>query len=100
MLSLDRDNFLDEERVYIHFPGVETWISRHPRRDLEHGPDWRLWVRRAGDVARTGKSPTRLAIESQLRAWILRHFRRPLCSLCFEEIRSIALREEQGRLSS
>jgi hypothetical protein len=95
MLTLGRDTFLDEERLYIHSLGVEAWISRHPRRDLEYGRDWQLWVRkRPGEVPRTGKSLTRLMIESRLRHWLFRRYRLHLFSLRFEDLGGIAPREE------
>jgi hypothetical protein len=91
MLSLGREHFTGELRLYIRCERGEAWIAQIPRTNPEQKINWAIWVRpRAGAAARTSKSPLRLAIESQLRAWLLRRYQRCLRTLNFAELRSIA----------
>jgi hypothetical protein len=58
-----------------------AWIERYPKLSdqlerLGEIPDWRLWVKESGKAPSHAKSPTRLLIESQLRAWVLRCYHR------------------------
>jgi hypothetical protein len=46
--------------------------------------------RNSNEPALARKTPTRLLIESRLRAWVLQHFRRRLRDLRFEELCQIA----------
>jgi hypothetical protein len=93
MLSLGRDNFTGEVRVYIADQRAEAWIAKRPLFS-NPGRDWQLWVRRhEGFPARTGKSPVKIAIESHLRTWVLSRYKRTLFSLWFEELCRIAVLE-------
>lgn len=72
-----------------------AWIEHYPRLNEElerinEIPDWRLWVARPGKPASLSKSPTRLLIESQLRAWVLRQSKRCLATLTFAELQRLA----------
>src|SRR4051794_18737641 len=83
---------------------ARAWIEHYPRLgdQLEHLgeiPDWRLWGAPPGRPASRQKSPTRLLIESQLRAWVLRRFRRRLSNLRFEQLRQIAEWEARKSLA-
>src|SRR3954451_15339695 len=72
-------------RAWIeHFPKLSDDLER-----LGEIPDWRLWVERAGKPS-LSKSPTRLLIESQLRAWVLRQSKRCLATLSFSELTRLA----------
>ena len=71
-----------------------AWIEHYPRlgdnlERLGEIPDWRLWVERDGKPS-LSKSPTRLLIESQLRAWVLRQSKRCLATLSFDELKRLA----------
>ena len=71
-----------------------AWIEHYPRlgdhlERLGEIPDWRLWVEHDGKPSLT-KSPTRLFIESQLRAWVLRQSKRCLATLTFAELQRLA----------
>jgi hypothetical protein len=93
MLSLRHDTFTNETRLYIHTKRGEAWIARKLRQHPEERVNWRIWVRyQPGLPARTGKSPRRLLIESELRAW---RYHRCLFTLRFEELCRIAEREAQ-----
>ncbi len=48
-----------------------------------------MWVERQGKPS-LAKSPTRLFIESQLRAWVLRQSKRCLATLTFDELKRLA----------
>src|SRR5919205_1839076 len=71
-----------------------AWIEHYPKLSenlerLGEIPDWRLWVERNGKPS-LSKSPTRLLIESQLRAWVLRQSKRCLATLSFAELTRLA----------
>jgi hypothetical protein len=75
-----------------------AWIEHYPRlsgelQRLGEIPDWRLWLHEPGKAPSLSKSPTRLLIESQLRAWVLRQSKRCLVTLSFNELKRLA----QGR---
>jgi hypothetical protein len=96
LLRCDSD-FSGETRLYIKTKHGEAWIARIVRRSPEEQIDWNIWVReRPGEPGRTRKSPRRLAIESVLRAWLLRRYKRCLRSLSFHELCAIAEREAGG----
>jgi hypothetical protein len=72
-----------------------AWIEHYPKlgdnlERLGEIPDWRLWVERPGRLASLSKSPTRLLVESQLRAWVLRQSKRCLATLTFAELVRLA----------
>lgn len=97
MLTLRHDGYEGEIRLHVLAPSGEAWIAQVPRRFPEERRDWRLWVRaKPGLPPRTGKSPLRLEIESRLRAWLLRRYRRPLFTLTFEELCALAERESRA----
>ena len=94
MLSPRFHGFENEIRLHIRYDGAEAWISRIPRRFPDQRIDWQLWVRpKPGHPAYASKSPLRLEIESKLRAWLLRRYRRCLRTLDFAALCAIALRE-------
>src|SRR3712207_6100184 len=96
MLSLSRENFTGELRVYVEYRGVEAWIAKRPLF-RNPGRDWQLWVRRTpGFPARTGKSPMRVALESHLKAWLLAQYHRSLYTLTFAELCRIAERTRRN----
>ena len=75
----------------MHYPRL-TEDFRH----VEEPHDWRLYVQRVPELPPSaGKSPTRLLIESRLRAWLLQRFRRRLSDLRFAELREIAEMQQQ-----
>jgi hypothetical protein len=96
MLTLAHDPETGAPRLIIRNSYAAAWISPYRRLtpDFRHKNevhDWRLWVQRRPDVpARAWKSPTRLMIESRLRAWLLQRYRRRLRDLRFAELREIA----------
>ena len=98
MLSLEHNLLTGEVRLRIQTGIAEAWISHHPPLlDPLDRHDWRLWVKRhEHEPALARKSPTRLLIESRLRAWLLQRFRRRLSDLRFAELCRIA---EQARKS-
>src|SRR4051812_47332565 len=78
----------------IDSPYARARIERYPKLSenlerLGEVPDWRLWVEYHGKPS-LGKSPTRLLIESQLRAWVLRQSKRCLATLNFAELQRLA----------
>src|SRR3954454_634853 len=84
----------NQHQLDIQSPYGRAWIEHYPKLsdDLERLgeiPDWRLWVERAGKPS-LSKSPTRLLIESQLRAWVLRQSKRCLVTLSFDELLRLA----------
>ena len=86
--------FENECRLHIRFEGAEAWIAQIPRSHPDQKINWVIWVRKSPSLpARTGKSPLRLEIESRLRAWLLRRYRRCLFTLDFANLRRIAERE-------
>ncbi len=98
MLTPRYHGFENELRLHIKYEGAEAWIAHIPRRDPDQVVNWQLWVRaKPGQPARTDKSPLRLAIESRLRAWLLRRYRRCLRTLDFAQLRAIAEREARQR---
>jgi hypothetical protein len=52
--------------------------------------DWQLFVKRRNEPAFSRKCPLRLEVESRLRAWMLRTYRRPLASLRYAQLRELA----------
>ncbi len=73
----------------------QAWIEcyRHLNEDLQplgEIPDWRLWVELPGKPPSLSRSPTRLSIESRLRAWVLHRCGRPLSTLTFAELLCLA----------
>ena len=95
MLSLEHSSLTGEVRLLIKTDIAQAWISYYP--SLSDPRDWRLWVRRKPhEPALCRKSPTRLLIESRLRAWLLQRFRRRLRDLRFAELREIAARAEKN----
>src|SRR4051812_48112811 len=93
MLSLN-DN---QQQLDIASSYGRAWIEHYPRlgddfQRLGEIPDWRLWVEYHGKPS-LAKSPTKLLIESQLRAWVLRQCGRCLAMLSFDELVLLA----QGR---
>ena len=104
MLNLHRHPQTGHEYLTIRNDFAKAWIEHYPRlgdqlEHLDEIPDWRLWVAPPGRPASRQKSPTRLLIESQLRAWVLRRFRRRLSDLHFEQLRQIAERETKKAYS-
>jgi hypothetical protein len=97
MLSLRHDTFTNETRLYIHTKHGEAWIARKPRQHPDERVNWRIWVRQPGLPAQTGKSPRRLLIESELRAWLLRRYKRCLRTLSFDHLCAIAAHEAGSR---
>ncbi len=72
-----------------------AWIACYRRLDEDLQPlgeisDWRLWVELPGKRPSLSKSPTKLAIESRLRAWTLRRCGRCLATLTFAELVCLA----------
>ena len=100
MLSLEHNSQTGEVRLLIKTDLAQAWISYYPPLlDPRDSHDWRLWVRsRPHEPALSRKTPTRLLIESRLRAWLLQRFRRRLRDLGFAELRRIAGREGQRNL--
>ncbi len=92
MLSLYHDPATSERRLLIRNPFAAAWINHYPPLfDPRDHHDWRIWVKRKPDEpALSRKSPTRLLIESRLRAWLLQRFRRRLRDLSFEQLCRIA----------
>jgi hypothetical protein len=92
MLSLEHNSFTGEVRLLIQSDLAEAWLSYYPPHfNPFDRHDWRLWVRRhAVEPALARKTPTRLLIESRLRAWLLQRFHRRLRDLRFEELCHIA----------
>src|SRR4051794_9852816 len=79
----------------IDSPYARAWIEHYPKLSenlerLGEIPDWRLWVEVLGKRPSLSKSPTRLLIESQLRAWVLRQGKRCLATLSFAELLRLA----------
>src|SRR3569832_382782 len=95
MLNLHHHPKTGQLYLAIRNDFARAWIEHYPRLgdELEHLgeiPDWRLWVAPPGRPASRLKSPTRLLIESQLRAWVLRRFHKRLSDLRFAELCRIA----------
>lgn len=105
MLSLEHIDTIGGVRLVIKTNIASAWICYYPPSlNLAHGHDWRLYVKhKPYEPARSSKSATSLLIESHLRAWLLRRFRRRLSDLSFAELCRIAEhkpleRIENGRL--
>src|SRR3954447_17388325 len=84
----------NQHQLDIASPYGRAWIEHYPRlgdhlERLGEIPDWRLWVEYHGKPSLI-KSPTRLLIESQLRAWVLRQSKRCLATLSFAELQRLA----------
>src|SRR5690242_13460678 len=97
MLILRHHPQTGQEYLAIRNDFAKAWIEHYPRlgdhlEHLDEIPDWRLWVASPGRPASRQKSPTRLLIESRLRAWLLQRFRRRLSDLRFDELYRIAER--------
>src|SRR5919202_298253 len=92
MISLENNPSVGEKRLIIHTGIAPAWISYYPPQfDPRDRHDWRLWVKRhPNEPALARKSPTRLAIESRLRAWLLQRFHKRLSDLRFAELCAIA----------
>ena len=91
MLFIDHDTETGLARLVIRNDFARAWIEHYPRlgdhlERLGEIPDWRLWVQLPGKPASLLKSPTRLLIESRLRAWVLRRCGRCLPTLEFAEL--------------
>jgi hypothetical protein len=97
MLSLEHNSLTGETRLAIQNAIAPAWISYYPPpHDARDRHDWRMYVKRKPDEpALAFKSPTRLLIESRLRAWLLQRFRRRLRDLRFAELCRIA--EQAGK---
>src|SRR5919112_6763846 len=101
MLFLEHNSFSGETRLVIQTGLAPAWISYYPPHfDPRDRHDWRLYVKRKPyEPALARKSPTRLLIESRLRAWLLRRFRRRLSDLRFAELCRIAEHAQGGQKS-
>ncbi len=98
MLTLRHSDFLGETQLAIRTSRGEAWIARIPRRSPDERINWQLWVRERPDSpARTAKCPLQLEVESQLRSWLLRRYRRRLRMLDFAELCHIA--EQEARMT-
>jgi hypothetical protein len=92
MLSLEHIDTIGGVRLVIKNDIASAWICYYPP-SLAATPshDWRLYVRhKPNQPARSGKSATRLLIESCLRSWLLQHCRRRLHDLRFADLCQIA----------
>jgi hypothetical protein len=91
MLTFHHSNVTDETRLYITIPRGKAWIAHIPRRSPEHIVDWNIWVRLdKSDVGRSAKSPLKVEVESALRSWLLRRYRRFLKTVSFSDLCRIA----------
>lgn len=96
LLTISKDPKTGAPRLVIRNPYAAAWISPYRRLtpDFLHVREvhnWRLWVQRRPELSPSaGKSPTRLLIESHLRAWLLQRFHAKLRDLRFEELCAIA----------
>jgi hypothetical protein len=98
MLDPGRENFTGELRLYIHSKHGKAWIGAVSRRSPDDRINWCIWVHhQPGLPARTCKSPRRLLIESELRSWLLRRYRRCLFTLTFAELCRIAEHESERK---
>ena len=85
MLARWEDPHTGEIRLYVR--QAEAWISPEVPSGTRGG--WVLWVRQ-GRAFTTAPCPRRLEVESRLRAWLLRRYRRRLADLSFAELAAIA----------
>ena len=92
MLSVHHNQLTGEVCLLIKTDLAQAWISYYPAAFFPRdGHDWRLQVRLSPHEPVLGrKSQTGLMIESRLRAWLLRRYRRRLRDLRFAELRAIA----------
>ena len=91
MLSVRHNRLTGGRELHLGDVPVEACIVPIGRAHVRERCDWQLWVARApGCPATLDKSPTRLAVESRLRAWLLRRCRRCLFTMSFEELCSAA----------
>src|SRR3954454_24159230 len=95
MLNLHHHPQTGQEYLTIHNDFARAWIEHYPRlgdhlEHLDERPYWRLWVNLPDRPASRQKSPTRLLIESRLRAWVLRRCGRCLPTLAFAELVRLA----------
>ena len=92
MLSLEHNSTIGEVRLVIQTGIAPAWISYYPPAfNPFDRHDWRLWVRsKPHEPALSRKTPTRLLVESRLRAWLLQRYRRRLRDLRFAQLREIA----------
>jgi hypothetical protein len=89
MLHAWRHPKTGELRLYVRGVPTEAWISTNAPHGSLRGADWALFVR-SGSTATAEKCPTRLAVESCLRAWFLSRYGRPLLTLRFHDLAKIA----------
>ena len=92
MLTRWEDPQTGEIRLYVRH--AEAWIS--PEVPTGAGGGWVLWVRH-GRAYTTAPCQRRLEVESRLRAWLLRRYRRRLADLSFTELAAIAARVSDVR---
>ncbi len=78
-----------ELRLYVRGLPTEAWISAEAPERWLRGEDWALFVR-SGGTATAEKCPTRVAVESRLKAWLLSRYGRPLLTLRFRDLAKIA----------
>jgi hypothetical protein len=94
MLSLRHDS--DQTRLYIAFsPQVTAWITKIPGYSPPGKRDWQLWLQLQSGPSQTRKCQARLAVESHLRAWLLRRHTCRLFDLSFADL--CALAEQPGQ---
>jgi hypothetical protein len=92
MFSLEHIDIIGAVRLVITNDIAPARICYYPPAlATPSAHDWRLYVRhKPSEPPRTGKSATRLMIESRLRSWLLQRFRRRLSDLRFAELCQIA----------
>ncbi len=95
MLVVSFGHDRNQPRLYIRGAPVTAWIE--PGTGVRGETGWTLWIERHGQPS-CAKSPTRLEVESRLRAWLLRRHHRPLATLSFARLRQIAEAEAARRL--
>ncbi len=78
-----------EVRLYIRGVPVAAWISTDVPEGSMRGTDWALYVQQ-GEKSTAEKSPTRLEVESRLKAWLFARLGRPLYTLRFRDLARIA----------
>ena len=78
--------------LYVRGAPAEAWISPDAPMGALRGADWALFVR-SGGTPTAAKCPTRLLVESRLRAWLLSRYGRPLLTLRFRDLAKIATGE-------
>ena len=91
MLSVRHNRLTGGCELHLHDVPVEARIVPLGRAHARGACDWQLWVAKVpGSPATLDKSPTRLAIESRLRAWLVRHYHRCLFTMSFGQLCSVA----------